>query len=152
MRAIRAKRGMTVARVAEAMHLSRRSYEEFEGGRGRLTLERIFAFGNATNSDPFALILCIVFHNPQFAVDCSDIKLAFILATHLHDFWEEEEGDISFLEPLHIIGGSERLFADLSDKLADNDAFLRKWTEKRTGWIDLPALRLRGVKRRKRKD
>jgi transcriptional regulator with XRE-family HTH domain len=151
-RAIRKKRGLGLAEVAEAMQMSRRTYEEFEGGRGRLTHERIFAFANATNADPFALLLCAGFRSAQFAIDCADTKLAYILVSHLHDFWEAEGGDIPYLEPTHIIGAAERLFGDLADKLADSEAFLRSWLDKRTGWIGLTALRLRGIKRRRRKD
>lgn len=152
IRAIRKKRGLGIADVAAAMHMSRRTYEEFEAGRGRLTHERIMAFANATNADPFALILCVDFRSAQFAVDCADTKLAFILISHLRDFWEAEGGDIPYLEPSNIIGGAQRLFGDLADKLSDSDSFLRNWLDKRTGWVGLTELRLRGIKRRPRRD
>lgn len=152
IRAIRKKRGLSVGEVAQAMQMSRRTYEEFEGGRGRLTHERIMAFANATNADPFALILCVDFRSAQFAIDCADTKLAYILISHLHDFWEAEGQDIPYLEPTNIIGGAQRLFGDLAARLSDSDAFLRNWLDKRTGWIGLTELRLRGIKRRSRKD
>jgi transcriptional regulator with XRE-family HTH domain len=148
LRAIRKKRGMSLTEVAAAMDMLPRTYEEFEGGRGKLSHERIFAFADATNSDPFALILCVEFKMPQFAVDCADTKLAFILMSHLHDFAEAQGGDLNYIEPTHVIGGAERLFGDLSNKLADSEAFLQNWLDKRTGWIGLSALRLRGVRRR----
>lgn len=152
LRAIRKMRGLSVAQTAEAMQMSRRSYEEFEGGRGRLTHDRIFAFANATNADPFALILCVDFRSAQFAIDCANTKLAYILVSHLHEFWDEEGGDIPYLDPTYIIGGARRLFGELAEKLSDSDRFLRNWLDKRTGWIGLTELRLRGTKRKPRKD
>jgi hypothetical protein len=110
------------------------------------------AFANATNADPFALILAVDFRSAQFAIDCADTKLAYILISHLRDFWEAEAGDIPYLEPTNIIGAAERLFGDLADKLSDSDTFLRNWMDKRTGWIGLTALGLRGIKRRRRKE
>jgi transcriptional regulator with XRE-family HTH domain len=152
MREIRKRRGLSLIEVAQAMQMSRRTYEEFEGGRGRITHERIMAFANATNADPFALILAVDFRSAQFAIDCADTKLAYILISHLRDFWEAEAGDIPYLEPTNIIGAAERLFGDLADKLSDSDTFLRNWMDKRTGWIGLTALGLRGIKRRRRKE
>jgi transcriptional regulator with XRE-family HTH domain len=152
LRAIRKMRGLSVAETADAMQMSRRTYEEFEGGRGRLTHDRIFAFANATNADPFALLLCVDFRSAQFAIDCANTKLAYILISHLHDFWRAEEGDIPYLDPSNIIAGAQRLFGDLTERLADSDNFLRNWLDKRTGWIGLTDLRLRGIKRKRRKN
>lgn len=143
LRAIRKKRGMTVVEVAAAMGLARRTFEEFEAGRGPITHERIFAFADATDSDPFAILLCPMFKHPTFAVDCADTKLVMILMMQLEEFVDREGSDITYLEPLSLIGGSERLFKDLSSRLAEQDGFLEKWFEQRTGSIGIAALRRR---------
>lgn len=152
MRAIRKKRGMTASEVAAAMEMPLRTFEEFEAGRGPLTHDRIFAFADATDSDPFALILSTSFGSPTFAVDCADTKLAMIMMMHLEEFAEREGSDIAYLEPPNLIGGFERLFKEFGAKLQDREAFLRNWLDNRTGSIGLAALRLRGVKRSQRKD
>jgi transcriptional regulator with XRE-family HTH domain len=148
MRAIRRKRGLTLIEVAAAMAMPRRTYEEFEAGRGPVTHERLFAFADATDSDPYALVLCVAFGMPDFAVDCADTKLALILMTHLREFAATEGPDINYLDPNHVIGGAERLFTDLSGKLSDRAAFLQNWLDNRTGWVSLSNLKVRGVKRR----
>lgn len=147
LKAVRRKRNLTVAQVAERMGMVPRTFEDFESGRGPVTHERIFAFAEATDSDPYAFILGATLGLPGFAIDCADTKLAFIFVTHLCEFARDEGEDITFLEPLHVIGGLERLFSDLGGKLSDQQAFLQKWMDKRTGSIGLDALRLRGVKR-----
>lgn len=151
MRAIRKKRGLTVNEVAAAMDMARRTYEEFEAGRGPITHERIFAFAEATNSDPYALILSVDFQKPQFAIDCADTKLVLIIMIELHDFAKAEGEDIAYLDPNNIIGVTQRMFGDLSTVLADSDAFLKNWLDKRTGWIGLNSLRARGGKKGPRK-
>jgi transcriptional regulator with XRE-family HTH domain len=148
LRAIRSKRGMTVKAIAADMGMASRTYEEFEGGRGPMTHERIFAFAEITDSDPFALLLCPTFKSAAFAVDCADTKLVLILMMQLQEFSEREAGDIVYLEPPHIIGGSERLFRELGATLSNKETFFHNWLENRTGSIGLAALRLRNAKRR----
>jgi transcriptional regulator with XRE-family HTH domain len=151
LRAIRKKRGLTAQTVANAMDLPKRTYDDFEAGRGLLTQERVFAFADATNCDPYALILGTIFQLPEFAINCADTKLALILMMHLREFAEDQGDDITYLDPGSLIGGFERVFKDLTASLADREAFLQNWLDNRTGWIGLDALRLRGVRRRARK-
>lgn len=143
LRGIRRKRGLTATEVAKRMGMARRTFEEFEGGRGPITHDRIFAFADATDSDPFALLLCPTFKHPTFAVDCADTKFMMIFMMHLEEFVDREGGDIVFLEPPTLIGGAERLFKDLSGTLAERGNFLEKWLAQRTGSIGLNALRQR---------
>ena len=149
MRAIRKKRGLSIADVADAMGMRPRTFEEFESGRGPITHERLFAFADATDSDPFALMLCAIFGGAALAVDSADTKLVMIMVMHLEDFVEREQGDIAFLEPLNIIGGFDWVFRDLSGKLQDRESFLQNWLDQRTGSIGLSALRARVAKRRR---
>lgn len=148
MRAIRRRRGLTAAEVAQAMGMPLRTFEEFEAGRGPLTHDRIFAFADATDSDPFALLLCGLLKAPDLALDSADTKLVMIMMMHLEEFVEHHGGDIGYLEPPNIIGAFERVFKDLSARLEDREQFMQKWLEQRTGSIGLTALRRRGVKRR----
>lgn len=148
LRAIRKKRGMSALHVARAMGMALRTFEEFESGRGPMTHERLFAFADATDSDPFALLLCPVIGGAEFAVDCADTKLVMIMMMHLEEFAERERGALAFLEPLHVIGGFERTFRDLSGKLAEHETFMQNWLDQRTGSIGLAALRQRIARRR----
>jgi hypothetical protein len=84
-----------------------------------------------------------MFQHPTFAVDCADTKLVMILMMHLEEFVDREGSDILYLEPPNLIGGSERLFKDLSGTLSERKNFLEKWFEQRTGAIGLAALRQR---------
>ncbi|WP_253717280.1 helix-turn-helix transcriptional regulator [Sphingomonas sp. AP4-R1] len=151
LRAIRRKRTMTASAVADAMGMALRTFEEFEAGRGPITFARICAFTEATDSDPFALMLCAPFKTPAFAVDCADTKLVMIMMMHLEEFVEREGSYIVFLEPPYLIGGFERVFREFSGKLSDRENFLQNWFEKRTGSIGLSALRLRERRRRSAK-
>nr|WP_087575168.1 helix-turn-helix transcriptional regulator [Sphingomonas sp. CDS-1] len=148
-RGIRRKRDLKTSEVAERMGLPLRTYELFEAGGGRLSLDRIRKFAEATDSDPFAIILSVAFEDAGFAIACADTKMALILAMHLQGFYEDRGADIAFLEPPNIIGAFERIFKELGAKLDDNEAFLRRWFDGRTGSISLGSLSVRGVRRRK---
>ncbi|SHL51815.1 Helix-turn-helix [Sphingobium sp. YR657] len=150
IREIRRLRDLRTSEVAERMGLPLRTYEAFEAGSARLDVERIFAFAEASDSDPFAIMLSVPFQSPQFAIDCADTKLALILAMHLQCFHEDRGSDIAYLDPPNIIGGFERVFKELGRKLDDTEAFLRGWFESRQGpSISLAKLSIRGLRRRK---
>ena len=148
LRAIRHKRSLSAQDVAAAMSMVYRTYEEFEGGRGPQTIERIFAFAEATDCDPYALILGPIFNLPDFAVDCADTKLCLIMMMHLRDFADNEGPDIAYLEPPHLIGGFARVFKEFRGTLEESERFLQNWLDDRTGFIGLKTLRLRGAVRK----
>lgn len=148
LRAIRQKRNLSAQDVAAAMNMAYRTYEEFEGGRGPQTIERIFAFAEATDCDPYALILGPLFDLPNFALDCADTKLCLIMMMHLRDFAADQGEDIAYLEPPHVIGGFARVFKELRGTLEESERFLQSWLNGRTGFIGLNTLRLRGAVRK----
>lgn len=149
LRAIRRKRGLKTSEVARRMNMAQRSYELFEAGGGRISFERLMAFAEATDCDPFALMLVGPFGSADIAIHCADTKLAMIMIMSLQEFSEERGADLGFLEPPNIIAGFQRLFKDLGAKLDDNEAFLSKWLDGRTGLIDLRSLSMRGLHRKK---
>lgn len=149
IRGIRRHRNLKLQDVAERMELPLRSYELFEAGGGKISFERILAFAEATDSDPFAIALAVSFQSADFAIACADTKLALIMVLHLQGFYEERGADIAYLEPPNLIGGFERVFKELGAKLDDNEAFLRRWFENRPGSISLGSLSVRGLRRRK---
>jgi len=149
VRGIRRHRDLKLQDVADRMKLPLRSYELFEAGGGKISFERIFAFAEATDSDPFAIVLAVSFQSADFAVACADTKLALIMVMHLQGFYEERGADIAYLEPPNVIGGFERVFKEFGVKLDDNEAFLRRFFENRPGSISLGSLSVRGLRRKK---
>ncbi len=79
LRLIRLHRRMKPAEVADAMGMAKRSYEHFEAGKGKINLERIHRFAEATDSDPYAIIDCMALGSPEFAVRCADNKAMLAL-------------------------------------------------------------------------
>jgi transcriptional regulator with XRE-family HTH domain len=152
LRAIRRRREMTVAQVAQAMDLPQRTYESFEAGQGPMTTERIIAFADATDSDPYALMLGAMMGLPEFALDCANNKFALLFVSLLEEFARDQGGDIAFLDPRNLIGAFERLFNDLGHVLSDQESFFDNWFHKRTGSISLERLRNRLSTRRDKGD
>jgi transcriptional regulator with XRE-family HTH domain len=149
LRGIRRKRGLKTAEVARRMGMAQRSYEQFESSTGRVPFERLLAFAEATDSDPFALFLAGPYGSAEFAINCADTKLVMIMVMSLQEFVDERGSDIVFLEPPNIVAAFQRVFKDLGAKLDDNEAFLSKWLDGRTGAIGFGALSLRGLRRKK---
>jgi transcriptional regulator with XRE-family HTH domain len=148
LRAIRKRRDMSAKEVAARMGMPLRTYQQFEAGRGPLTHERIFAFADATNCDPFALILGAILQRSNLALDCADTKFCMIMMITLENFIDERESDIIYLDPPNIAGGFERLFREFSAKLDERDRFFENWFADRRGMIGLAALKERFRKRR----
>ena len=88
LRLIRLHRRMKPAEVADAMGMAKRSYEHFEAGKGKINLERIHRFAEATDSDPYAIIDCMALGSPEFAVRCADNKAMLALRVVTQEFDE----------------------------------------------------------------
>ena len=151
LRAIRKKRGMTASNIAAELGMPLRTYQEFESGRGPLTHQRLFAFAEVTDADPFALLLGAIFGQPDLAIDCADTKFCMIMMMYFEQFADERRGDIAYLDPPNLAGGFDRLFKEFGAKLDDRERFLQNWLAGRTGSIGLSALRQRMVNRSDRK-
>jgi len=147
MKAVRRKRGLRLREVAEQMGMAQRSYELFEAGQGKITVERVHAFAQATDCDPYALMLASRFGS-DFAVDCADTKLVLIMIMSLERFAQERGSDIAFIEPPHLIGAFQRVFKELGEKLDNNEAILNKWLDAGPGLKGLGSLSLRGLRRK----
>lgn len=149
LKAIRRKRGLKTSEVAARMQMAQRSYELFEAGSGKITFERLVAFAEATDCDPFALFLAGLFNSADFAVACADTKMVMIMIMSLEQFAQDRGNDIAYLEPPNIIAAFQRLFKDLGAKLDDNEAFLKAWLNGGSGVLGMGQLSLRGLRRKK---
>ncbi|WP_158918685.1 XRE family transcriptional regulator [Caulobacter sp. S45] len=114
LRAVRRYRQQNAKTVASAMGMPLRSYQHFEAGRGRLNIDSIFRFAEATDSDPLALLAAAIIGAPQFAVHCADNKLATILRFALEDFEARAGSTISALKAVDLFNTFGVLFDDLA--------------------------------------
>ncbi len=133
MRTIRRQRGMRSSDIAARMGMPLRSYEHFESGRGRVSYERLLAFADATDSDPFALIAALALDSPEFPVRTADNKLMLILMLALRDLNEELGEDIVYLEAKTLIGAFTRVSRELVEHVRKRDTFAETWLSERLG-------------------
>ncbi|VWX49796.1 helix-turn-helix transcriptional regulator [Novosphingobium sp. 9U] len=151
-RAIKKKRNLTSREIADSMGLALRTYEQFESGSGRILFGQIQKFSEATDSDPFAILLAVMYRTPEFAVHCADNKFPLIITMSIERFAEDMGSDVSLLEPLNVITGCQRYLAELKKKIADDELTVSKWLNGKRGYIDLGRLSLRGFRRTKRRE
>jgi transcriptional regulator with XRE-family HTH domain len=136
LKSIRKDRRMRASEVARALGMPLRSYEHFEAGRGRITLDKIMRFGAATNSDPLAIITAVILKSPEFALRCADNKLMTILMIAISELNDELGNDIVFLEPGTLIGAFTRVTKDLNDHVAKRDLFAENWFKEKSVKIE----------------
>ncbi len=118
---------MRAAEVARAMGMVPRTYENLESGTGRITFERIVDFAEATNSDPIAILSCVSFGSPEFAVRCADNKLMTIMLIAMKELDTDLGDDITLLSPQSLVGGFTRLTRDLAQHVRARDTFAEEW-------------------------
>lgn len=112
------------------MGMRLRSYEHFEAGGGRLSLERVHGFAEASRSDPHAIFAAVMIGSPRFALRAADNKLmtAFLIA--LQEFDSDLGDEIAELDTGAIMGAFTQAFsaltADAKRKVALRDALLAK--------------------------
>ncbi len=134
LKAVRKHRGMKAADVAEAMNMSVRTYQHFEGGHGRINLDYVHRFCAVTDSDPFAVLLSVAIGSPAFARRCADNKMMMILTIALEEFDTAMGDRIRNLEARELIAAFGALFDRLDEegrgREEDASAWLRAGIEK----------------------
>jgi len=116
LRALRRLRGKRPPDMAKALGLQLRSYEHFESGAGRLNVDRVMAFGEATASDGFAILAAVWIGSPQFAVRCANNKLMTILVMALRDFDAAAGDAIATLDAQTLIRAFEGALGGLREE------------------------------------
>jgi transcriptional regulator with XRE-family HTH domain len=139
LKSVRRRRGLRPAQVAACMGMPLRSYEHFEGGNGRLNLDRIRQFAAATNSDPYGIVLGLILDAPELALRCMDNKLPTIAVMALQQFDARAGDDLARLDARTLIRAFEQLFAELTVEARRRGGFLDSWLGRRETPADAPA-------------
>jgi transcriptional regulator with XRE-family HTH domain len=126
--------------VAREMGLAPRSYQHFEAGRGRLDIVRLERFAEATDSDPYAIVIALALKRPDFALNAMDNKLCVINLFALDDFNSDLGEDIRLIEPQVLGGAFQRVVQDLTDYVRKRDLTVERWLEDRSRKAGLPFL------------
>lgn len=138
LRLIRTHRRMKSADIAQAMGMALRSYEHFEAGGGRINLERIHRFADATDSDPYAILAALALGSPHFALRAADNKLMTIMMVALQEF-DEELGDLSAeLDGRTLINTFTKAMKELALQSVRRDSAANAWLQERVGRLVAP--------------
>jgi transcriptional regulator with XRE-family HTH domain len=86
LRPIRIARGISVAQMARLMGMDRRSYGNFEAGRGKVSVEKVFEFAALTDSDPWSILAAVSMDAPGLAANAAGNKLTKVFLIALRDF------------------------------------------------------------------
>ena len=100
------------------MGMRRRSYSNFEAGRGPFNPERILAFARATESDPYAILLSIMIDAPALAVHAADNKLLAAFTILLREFHQDVGEALGRIETSTAISAFSSAFKTLADESA----------------------------------
>lgn len=114
VRAIRRRSGLRAAEVAQRMNMPLRSYEYFEAGGGRVSLERLHDFAEATESDPMAILAAIFMGSPEFAVRSSRNKMMLALMLALREFDADAGDAIELVETGTYLTHFSQMFSQLA--------------------------------------
>jgi transcriptional regulator with XRE-family HTH domain len=129
LKTIRLERRMRPAEVAQAMGMAQRTYENFEAGRGRLDLEKIRRFAQATRSDPVAILLGVMFGSVDTALRAMENKAAMIQWIAFDEF-QAREGDLVATLPAGVMLQALRhACEEMSEHLRRRDNAAERWLE-----------------------
>jgi transcriptional regulator with XRE-family HTH domain len=141
LRAIRKARGLSAAQVAGRMGMDRRNYGNFEAGRGRLNVERILLFAQATDSDGWAIMASALVGARGLALGAADNKLLLAFFLLLGEFDERVGASMRLLDTAEVVTAFNAAFSALEAAIAERQS---RFPE---GWLREGAARiaLRGV-------
>jgi len=148
LRRIRIHRRMGVGEIAKALDMPRRSYENLEAGRGRVSYDRIERFARAVDADPVAILATTVFRTPDAALHAVDNKLFLIAFVAAAELLEELGADVDQLDTRTIITAYDQVTRGLIDAARHRDTFAEDWLGRRAKGLGMSLSELFGRKRR----
>lgn len=113
LKALRRRRGLLIRDVAARMGMRFRTYQLFEAGGGTLNLTRIQQFAEATDTDPWAILVSLAFGTPDFALRCADNKMMTAAVVAARDFHRELGEDVGKLDPRVVMRELDAAWARL---------------------------------------
>lgn len=113
LKALRRLRSRRTVEVAAALKLRTRTYEHFEGGYGPLNVERVLAFGEFLEVDPYSILAAIEICSPQFAVRTADNKLMTMFYLQLQEFDERTGDALALLDGYTLLAAFREMFGKL---------------------------------------
>jgi transcriptional regulator with XRE-family HTH domain len=129
LKALRRRRGLGVADMANALGMAKRSYQHFESGRSRINLERVHEIARVLNADPYAILAAVDLGSPAFAVRAADNKLITILILALREFDRAAGDQIAQLDPGLLMATFEHAFRELAAQAAERSAVANRWRD-----------------------
>lgn len=117
MRAVRRHRGLSSAQAARLLGVPRRTYQFWEGGQGKIDLEKLDLFARAVNADPFALLLAAQFGSSEFAVRAAGNKAAMVLIIALEQFNADAGDRLAQLDTASLLSAMSEAFRKLLAEL-----------------------------------
>lgn len=141
LRSVRRVRQMTSRDIAEAMDIPLRSYLHFEAGGGRLNVDLVLKFAQATDSDPFAILGGALIGAPELAGYCAKNKLMIAMAIALQEFSAKLGPDIERLETSTLVTAFDTLFVGLANEARAQDDWAQKWLAQKSPNVGAPVRR-----------
>lgn len=127
--------------IAKAMGIPLRSYLHFEAGGGRLNVELVLKFAQATDSDPFAILGGALIGAPELAGYCAKNKMMIAMAIALREFCAELGPDIERLETSTLVTAFGTLFAGLASEARAQEDWAQKWLAQKSPHVGAPVRR-----------
>ena len=129
LRAVRRVRPMRTREIAAAMGMPPRTYEHFEAGGGRFSLDNVLSFAKASDSDPFAILIGVLTDSPDLAAHCADNKMLIAFAMALRELNADLGPEIRRLETSTLVMAFAELFEGLAAKAREQGEWTRKWLD-----------------------
>ena len=125
LRGLRRHRGLKAPEVALRMGMPLRSYQHFEGGHEKNpSLDRIVAFAEATDSDPYAILMALQAGAPDLALRSADNKLMLVFQLALEQFHRRVAGQIERLDAATLLAAFDGMFEDLAAEARRREALV----------------------------
>ena len=130
LKAIRKRRGLTAAAVADALGMKLRTFQHFEAGHEeKINVERIYAVAEVLEVDALSILIAMELEAPDFAVNTADNSLVSVILLGLRDLNEAHGRKLARVDTRTLISVFRKAFDELT-KLAGERNGLGGWPKK----------------------
>ncbi|EKY30727.1 hypothetical protein HMPREF0185_00117 [Brevundimonas diminuta 470-4] len=116
IRGIRRLRGFSAIETAVGMNLALRTYQDFEGGRGRLNVDYVHRFCRFVDADPDAIFASLAIGSPEFAIRCATNKMMRIVMIAVQEINDELGDRIATIDARTIVAVVNASVRDLIER------------------------------------
>lgn len=130
LKLVKKERRMTPDEIAAGMGVAKRTYQDFEAGKGDFDLSKIRRFAKATRADAIGIVLAVMYGDPRIAIVTMRNKLPMTAWVAFREIWRILGDRLHLIPAAQVLLGMRKMGDDLQTYLDRRKDSTEDWLER----------------------